>query len=211
MIRLYWLNLIADSSLNFIMMSYSSTQFTLQFNSRIFSHFFFEHDSQSRSHIIRTYSIIRPFSFKFLTTYDFTFAAVRSVLINSFLFSSFSIIVRNISDIENHCVLAKIHNFNTKDSSFSKSKAKKNSNKNDSNWFSSQNEVEFSLSESNSKINFNVVDSTFDDAQFIEFQFHTTEKHFQIALNYMKRSIDNNCFYCSFLQFVDSWSYWLIV
>ena len=137
MIRLYWFNFIIDSFLNFIIMNYFSTQFTLRFNSRILSHFFFEHNSQSRFHIICTYSIIRFLSFKFSTIHDFTFVAVRSALINFLSFSSFSIIVRNISDIENYHVLAKIHNFDAKDFSFSESKAKKNSNENDSNRFSS--------------------------------------------------------------------------
>ena len=192
-------------------MNYSSTQFTLRFNSRIFSHSFFEHDFQLRSHIIRTYLITRFLSFRFSTTHDFTFVAVRSAFIDFFSFSSFSITVRNIFDIENHRVFAKIHNSGAKDSSLSENKTEKNSDEDDSNWFSSQNEAELSFSESNSKANFNVADSTFDNAQFIESQSHTAEEHFQVALNYMKRSIDNDCFCCPFLRFVDSWSCWLIV
>ena len=133
MIHLYWLNIIIDFSFNFIMMNYSSTQFTLRFKFRTFSHSFLVHNFLSRFHIIRTYLIIWFFFFKSSTIHDFTSTIIRFIFINFSTIFSILNIVRNIFDIDNFRIFKKIHNFNTKNSSLNESKAKENFNKNDSN------------------------------------------------------------------------------
>ena len=212
MIRFYWLNIIIDFFFNFIMMDYSPTQSTLQFKFRILSSSFFVHDFPSRFYIIHTYSIIRFLSLRLSTTHDFASTVIHFAFINFSTFSSSSNFVKNISDFENDHILEKIHNFGAKDFSLSESRAKENFDENDSNWLSSQNIVELLSSESISKEISHVVEFTFDnDASFLESQFHTIEEHFQVALNYMKRSIDNDCFCCQLLQFIDSEFRWLII
>ena len=189
------------------MMGYPPTQSTLRSKSRIPSPSFSVHDSPSRPHTIHTYPIIRPLSLRPSTAHGFASAVVHPALIDPPTSPSSPNPVGNIPGPENDRIPEEIHNSGAKDSSLSESRAEEDSDEDDSNWLPSQNTAEPSSSESIPEEISHVAESTSDDdAPSLESQPHTVEEHFQVALDYMERSIDNDCFCCQLLRSVDSGS-----